>query len=73
MKYKETVTIIQQECIALNIYSMWLKTEKIAKEAAAGQFLSVYCKDGSRILPRPISICEIDKNNGTIRIVYRIA
>ncbi len=43
----------------------------MALEAGPGQFLSVYCRDGSRLLPRPVSICEIDKNLGRIRIVYR--
>ena len=30
-------------------------------------------KDGSRMLPRPISICEIDKNDGALHLVYRVA
>lgn len=73
MKYKETAVIIEQREIATGIYSMWLQTEKIAKEAVPGQFLSVYSKDESRMLPRPISICEIDKKLGRVRLVYRIA
>ena len=55
-KYKETAIIIRQEEIADNIYSMWLKNDNIASEAVPGQFVSLYCNDGSRILPRPISI-----------------
>lgn len=72
-KYKETAVVIRQEEIADDIYSMWLKTDKIAQAAKAGQFISVYCNEGSRLLPRPISICEIDKEDQAIRIVYRIA
>lgn len=71
MKYKEIASVISQECIAPGVYSMWIKTEKIAREAAAGQFLSLYCKDASRLLPRPISICEICREEGKLRIVYR--
>ena len=52
---------------------MWLKTDHIAGQAKAGQFISVYCEDGSRMLPRPISICEIDRADHALRIVYRIA
>lgn len=52
---------------------MWIQTEEIAGEAKAGQFISLYCNDGSRILPRPISICEVDKENKRLRIVYRVA
>ena len=50
-----------------------MEAEEIAKEAKPGQFISVYSRDGARLLPRPISICEIDKENGRLRIVYRIA
>ena len=60
-KFEETAIIIKQEEIADDIYSMWLHTEQIAAHAKAGQFVSVYCKEGSRLLPRPISICEIDR------------
>lgn len=72
-KFEETAIIIRQEEIADDIYSMWLHTDQIAVHAKAGQFVSVYCNDGSRLLPRPISICEIDKKDGAIRLVYRVA
>ena len=72
-KFKEQAIIIRQEEIADQIYSMWLRTEQIAQNAKAGQFVSIYCGDGSRLLPRPISICEIDKADGAIRLVYRVA
>ena len=73
MKVKELCKVITQEMIAPDIFSMWLETANIAKEAAAGQFVSVYSKDKSRMLPRPISLCEIDRAKGRIRLVYRIA
>lgn len=72
-KFEETAIIIRQEEIADNIYSIWLRTDEIAAHAKAGQFLSVYCNEGSRLLPRPISICEIDKKDGAVRLVYRVA
>ena len=67
-KFEETAIIIRQEEIADDIYSMWLRTEHIAAHAKAGQFVSVYCNEGSRLLPRPISICEIDRKDGAIRL-----
>jgi len=73
MKYKEIAVIAEQKEIATDIYSMWLQTDKIAGDAVPGQFLSVYSKDESRMLPRPISICEVDKEQGRLRLVYRIA
>ena len=56
-KFEETAIIIRQEEIADDIYSMWLHTDQIAAHAKAGQFVSVYCNDGSRLLPRPIRSC----------------
>ena len=73
MKYKETAKVIRQECLMEGIYSMWIQTEQIAREAVPGQFISVYSKDSSRMLPRPISLCEIDQAEGSLRIVYRVA
>lgn len=72
-KFKEQAVIICQEEISYGIYSMWLKTDKIASHAKAGQFISLYCHDGSRMLPRPISICEIDAADKALRIAYRVA
>ena len=45
----------------------------MAREAVPGQFVSVYVNDGSKLLPRPVSICGIEREQGTIRLVYRIA
>lgn len=70
MKYMETAEVFAQEALAKDIYSMYLNTEQIAKEAKPGQFISVYSQDGASLLPRPISICEIDGNR--LRIVYRV-
>lgn len=70
MKRKETAVVISQECLAPGIYSMWLETG-ISDEAGPGQFVSLYSRDGSRLLPRPISLCEIEKNK--VHLVYRVA
>lgn len=72
-KFEEVVNIISQKEIAAGIYDMWLQTEEIATYAKAGQFVSVYCNDGTKLLPRPISICEINKAGKAIRLVYRVA
>ena len=72
MKVKEKCIVISQDCIAKDIYSLWLKTDKIAAQARPGQFVSVYCNDGGHLLPRPISLCEIDQEKGTLHLVYRV-
>ena len=72
MKSREFAVVAEQTEIASGIFSLWLETESIAKEAVPGQFVSVYSKDKSRMLPRPISICEIDKEAKRLRLVYRV-
>lgn len=72
-KVKETAQVISQERLAEGVYSMWIHSPAIASQAVPGQFISLYCQDGSRLLPRPISLCEIDQEGGRLRIVYRIA
>lgn len=68
---REMAVVVSQEQIADGIFSMWLQTEA-AESAGPGQFISMYTNDGSKLLPRPISICEIDKENGRLRVVYRV-
>ena len=71
MRETEPAKVISQKCIGTGVYSMWIET-KAAQTAVAGQFISVYCKDKTKLLPRPISICQIDKEKGRLRIVYRV-
>lgn len=72
-KIKMTADIIRQEMIAADIYSMIIHAEEIATQAKPGQFVDLYSADGSRLLPRPISLCEIDREEGNLRLVYRTA
>ena len=69
---KIKATVFSQEQLASDVFSMWLEVGSIASEAKPGQFISVYSNDDSKLLPRPISICEIDRENGRLRIVYRV-
>lgn len=68
--YKGSAVVKSQEKIATDVYSMVLECKEVAQSAKPGQFISVYCKDQSALLPRPISICEIGET--TLRIVYRV-
>jgi dihydroorotate dehydrogenase electron transfer subunit len=70
--YKKAAIITSTVKLTEDVYSIWIKDEQITSCAKPGQFLSLYCKSGDRLLPRPISICEIDKENGTLRLVYRV-
>ena len=68
---KERAVVVSQKQIATDIYSLWIRAEA-AVSAKAGQFISMYTNDSGKLLPRPISICEIDKENRQLRVVYRV-
>ncbi len=57
--------------VSSDCYSMVISAESIAKNAIPGQFVNVYINNSSKLLPRPISICEADKDKGELRLVYR--
>lgn len=74
-KKKCQAVITSQVKVTTEIYSMWLKFPEdynMAEMAVPGQFVSLYCHEGSRLLPRPISICEIKQADRMLRVVYRI-
>ena len=71
-KYKGRAIVLFHENIAADIYDMRLSCPDIAQKASAGQFVLIYTDDKSKLLPRPISICEIDKDEDSIRLVYRV-
>lgn len=72
MKRKQTEVVFSQKEIAPQIYDMWIETD-LAEQAKPGQFLCIYPKNKSILLPRPISICEIREDRKALRIVYRVA
>ncbi|MDO4292443.1 MAG: dihydroorotate dehydrogenase electron transfer subunit [Eubacteriales bacterium] len=71
-KKKVTARVVGQRRLAEGIYDLSLETP-LAFEAVCGQFVGVYPKDKSTLLPRPISICETDRERGLLRLVYRVA
>lgn len=71
-KKKMKATVVSQKQIAEHIFDLWLQCD-LSKNAAAGQFIAVYPNDRSTLLPRPISICEVDREKRRLRLVYRVA
>lgn len=71
-KFQETVTVLAQTCLGNQIYDLTIQTKEIAAHAKAGQFISLYTDDAAKLLPRPISLCGIDREKGTLRLVYRV-
>lgn len=67
MKSREFAVVAEQTEIASGIFSLWLETESIAKEAVPGQFVSVYSKDKSRMLPRrSVSVKQIKRTESFV-------
>ncbi len=72
MKTIENAKIISKEFISENICDMVIECSHITREAKAGQFVELYPDNGINLLPRPISICGINKIQGTVRLVFQI-
>lgn len=71
MKEVYRAKILENSAITNNIYNLILETETTQK-AHAGQFAAIYTGNAACLLPRPLSICEINRQNNTLRIIYRI-
>ena len=58
--FNDRVTILKQEVLDKGIYRMTLQAPEIAQTAVPGQFVNLYSDDKTMLLPRPISICDVD-------------
>ena len=72
-KYTEKLTyrIRSMEQLTAAAWSMVIECPDVAAKAVPGQFVDLL-PDGGFTLRRPISICGIDKNAGTLRIVFEV-
>lgn len=62
--------IIERKTLAKGIYSMIVDAPELADEAEPGQFANIGVTGFT--LRRPISICEINKEEGTLRFVFEV-
>lgn len=60
--------VLSKKNIAAGIYDVWISTPQ-AGQAKAGQFVGIRC--GGYTLRRPISICEIDRVQNRLRLVFQ--
>ena len=72
MKRQEYATI-ETQSHAGGIYTMSLHAPGIVTIAKPGQFVMVYLDEGEHLLPRPISIHDVDKAKGILTLVYVVA
>jgi len=70
MIYRKLVTVTDNIQLTDDIFDIRFKDSEIAGAAIPGQFINLYPNDKSHLLPRPISICEV--NGDEIRLVYRV-
>ena len=71
-KFDEIAVVVDPSSLGNGSNDLTQKPAKNAKAAKAGQFVSVYSNDKSKLLPRPISLCGINRDDDTIRLVYRV-
>ena len=62
--------IAEKQILADGFYSFTVECPELATDALPGQFVNIRVPEFS--LRRPISICEIDKEAGTLRLVFQI-
>ncbi len=71
MKYTQgKYRILKKSAIAADTYSFVTECPEIAEAAQPGQF--VHIRVDGFTLRRPVSICGIDREKGTLRIVFEI-
>ena len=71
MKYTQgKYPILSRKTLAKEIYDLTILCPDVAEIAKAGQFVNV--KAEGFMLRRPISICSINKEKGTIRIIFEV-
>lgn len=71
MKYTQDChRIVSKSTLTKGVFDMKILCPDIADIAQAGQFINI--KADGFMLRRPISICGIDRENGTLRIVFEV-
>lgn len=71
MKTTVLAEILSNKAISENIFDMVVKAPELAKMTNAGQFAELFTNSKALLLPRPISICESEEKEGTLRFVYQ--
>ena len=62
--------VLKRTACAKNTFDYTVLCPEIAAQAEAGQFVHIRCAGFS--LRRPISICGVDREKGTLRIVFEV-
>ena len=73
MGVKVKCELLKKEMLIEGIYKFSVKAPEIANSARAGQFLEIKVSEtGEPFLRRPISIYNIDKENGIVEFIFQV-
>ena len=73
MGVKVICELVKKEMLIENIYKFSVKSEELAKNAKAGQFLEIkVTEDVEPLLRRPISIYNVDKENNIVEFIFQV-
>ena len=70
--FNDRVKVLKQEMLDNGIYRIVLEAPEIANTAVPGQFVNLYSDDKTMLLPRPISICDVDPQEGLLILIYAV-
>lgn len=71
MKYDSKIgKLVKADKLTSDVYDFTLSCPELARKAVPGQFAQIRLP--GHTLRRPISICGIDRENGTLRFVFQI-
>ncbi len=62
--------ILKNDEISPGIYDLHLMSEKFTREGFPGKFVNIYLENSLHILPRPISICQSNAREKSLRLIY---
>ena len=73
MAVKILAELVKKEMLIEGIFKFSVKAPQIAEVAKAGQFLEIkVSKTGEPFLRRPISIYNLDKENGIVEFIFQV-
>jgi 2-polyprenylphenol hydroxylase and related flavodoxin oxidoreductases len=64
--------IVNTEMLCDDVFKMTIRSEYVASNAKPGQFVNIKCGGLDAMLRRPISICDVNRNQNTFDIVVQV-
>ena len=71
-KLVENGIVVSNKPASSSVYCMVVKAPQIANEALPGQFIHVKKQPSVNFLRRPFGVADIDRENGTLTMLYRV-